>query len=78
MPQAISRLSIEEKSRLYGEAFEEIAAIWAHEGGRDLDEIALMATIASVLSQRFGYFYWTGFYRRCGDRRWSSREGAVG
>jgi L-methionine (R)-S-oxide reductase len=63
-----SRKSIEEKSRLYGEAFDEVAAIWSDEGGRDLDEIALMATITSVLSQRFDYFYWTGFYRRCGDR----------
>ena len=27
-----------------------------------------MATINSVLSHRFPYFYWTGFYRVCGDR----------
>jgi L-methionine (R)-S-oxide reductase len=61
-------MEIEEKARLYGEAFDEIAAVWSDEGGAELDEIALMATINSVLSHRFGYFYWTGFYRRCGDR----------
>jgi L-methionine (R)-S-oxide reductase len=61
-------ISIEEKARLYVEAFDEIAAIWSDEGGQDLDEIALMATITSVLSHHFDYFYWTGFYRRCGDR----------
>jgi L-methionine (R)-S-oxide reductase len=61
-------MEIEEKVRLYGEAFDEIAAVWSDEGGAELDEIALMATINSVLSHRFDYFYWTGFYRRCGDR----------
>src|SRR5213075_1531205 len=33
-----------------------------------LDDIALMATINSVLANRFEYFFWTGFYRVCGDR----------
>jgi L-methionine (R)-S-oxide reductase len=27
-----------------------------------------MATISSVLAHRFPHFYWTGFYRVCGDR----------
>ena len=47
---------------------DDIAAIWRDEGGQSLDDIALMATINSVLSHRFPYFYWTGFYRLCGDR----------
>lgn len=27
-----------------------------------------MATINSVLANRFDHYFWTGFYRRCGDR----------
>jgi len=27
-----------------------------------------MATINSVLANRFDYFFWTGFYRVCGER----------
>ena len=27
-----------------------------------------MATISSVLANRFDYYFWTGFYRRCADR----------
>ena len=30
--------------------------------------VALMATVNSVLSHRFPDYYWTGFYRVCGDR----------
>src|SRR6202008_3786448 len=41
---------------------------WSDEGGETLDDIALMATINSILSQRFPYYFWTGFYRVCGDR----------
>src|SRR5213075_2550947 len=33
-----------------------------------LDDIALMATISSVLANRFETYFWTGFYRVCGDR----------
>ena len=36
--------------------------------GRGGIDIALMATINSVLSHRFPHFYWTGFYRVCGTR----------
>ncbi|MEO6259020.1 MAG: GAF domain-containing protein [Thermoanaerobaculia bacterium] len=45
-----------------------MAAVWRDEGGRSLDDIALMSTINSVLAHRFSHFYWTGFYRVCGDR----------
>jgi len=56
------------KDAAYEECFQSIAAIWRDEGGRSLDDIALMATINSVLSHKFSHFYWTGFYRVCGDR----------
>ncbi|HET7436976.1 MAG TPA: GAF domain-containing protein [Thermoanaerobaculia bacterium] len=45
-----------------------IVAIWRDEGGATLDDIALMATINSVLAHRFPQFFWTGFYRVCGDK----------
>ncbi|HEY8130263.1 MAG TPA: GAF domain-containing protein [Thermoanaerobaculia bacterium] len=45
-----------------------MAAVWRDEGGETLDDIALMSTINSVLANRFPHFYWTGFYRVCGDR----------
>jgi GAF domain-containing protein len=56
------------KSQLYKEALDEIVAVWSDEGGETLDDIALMATINSVLSQKFSSYFWTGFYRVCGDR----------
>jgi L-methionine (R)-S-oxide reductase len=56
------------KAAAYEECFDSIAAIWRDEDGRSLDDIALMATINSVLSHRFPHFYWTGFYRVCGTR----------
>jgi GAF domain-containing protein len=56
------------KSAAYDECFDSIAAIWRDEGGQALDDIALMATINSILSHRFPHFYWTGFYRVCGTR----------
>ena len=37
-------------------------------GGSTLDDIALMATINSVLANRFQSYFWTGFYRVCADR----------
>ena len=37
--------------------------MWRDEGGAALDEIALMATIHSVLANRFEHYFWTGFYR---------------
>jgi L-methionine (R)-S-oxide reductase len=56
------------KSRAYDECCDAIAAVWRDEGGATLDDIALMSTINSVLASRFPHFYWTGFYRVCGDR----------
>lgn len=56
------------KSTAYAECHDAIVAIWSDEGGGTLDDIALMATINSVLANRFSHFFWTGFYRVCGDR----------
>jgi L-methionine (R)-S-oxide reductase len=56
------------KTAAYEECYQSIAAIWRDECGETLDDIALMATINSVLAHRFPHFYWTGFYRVCGDR----------
>jgi L-methionine (R)-S-oxide reductase len=52
----------------YDDCYRDIVAIWKDEGGEALDDIALMATINSVLANRFAHFFWTGFYRVCGDR----------
>ena len=56
------------KKQAYDECYDAITAVWRDEGGETLDEIALMATINSVLANRFEQFFWTGFYRVCGDR----------
>jgi L-methionine (R)-S-oxide reductase len=56
------------KSNAYAECYEAIVAVWSDEGGATLDDIALMATINSVLANRFPHYFWTGFYRVCGDR----------
>ena len=56
------------KAEAYEKSCREIEAIWRDEGGATLDDIALMATINSVLAHRFEAFFWTGFYRVCGDR----------
>jgi L-methionine (R)-S-oxide reductase len=56
------------KANAYAECYEAIVAIWNDEGGETLDDIALMATVNSVLANRFPHFFWTGFYRVCGDR----------
>ncbi len=55
------------KRSAYEACFQAVVAVWRDEGGH-LDDIALMATINSVLASRFDHFYWTGFYRVCGDR----------
>ena len=56
------------KSEAYEECYRTIVAVWRDEGGKSLDDIALMSTINSVLANRFSHFFWTGFYRVCGDR----------
>ena len=48
---------------MYDECYDVVAAVWRDEGGAALDHIALMATITSVLANRFDHFFWTGFYR---------------
>jgi L-methionine (R)-S-oxide reductase len=56
------------KTPAYEACYQAIVAIWNDEGGVTLDDIALMATINSILSQQFPHFFWTGFYRVCGER----------
>ncbi|HXG57409.1 MAG TPA: GAF domain-containing protein [Thermoanaerobaculia bacterium] len=56
------------KREAYEACYRDITAIWKEEGGVALDDIALMATINSVLASRFDHFNWTGFYRVCGGR----------
>ena len=56
------------KKQAYDDCYDAIVAVWRDEGGATLDEIALMATINSVLANRFEHYFWTGFYRVCGDR----------
>jgi GAF domain-containing protein len=56
------------KVTTYSECHDAIVAIWRDEGGETLDDIALMATISSVLANAFPHFFWTGFYRMCGER----------
>ena len=55
------------KRAAYDECYDAIVAVWRDEGGETLDDIALMATINSILAHRFEAFFWTGFYRVCGD-----------
>ena len=61
-------MNAHERSEAYAECYANIAAVWRDEGGQALDDIALMATINSVLANRFPHYFWTGFYRVCGDR----------
>lgn len=56
------------KSETYRECHDAIVALWRDEGGETLDDIALMSSINSILVSRFPQFFWTGFYRVCGDR----------
>jgi GAF domain-containing protein len=56
------------KREAYEECYRAITAIWSDEGGETLDDIALMSTINSVLANRFDSYFWTGFYRVCGNR----------
>jgi len=62
------QLADKRKRTAYSETYDAIVAVWRDEGGESLDDIALMATINSLLAHRFPYFFWTGFYRVCGDR----------
>lgn len=51
------------KKPLYDRARSEILAVLSDEGGFELDAVARMATVASVLANTFDTFFWTGFYR---------------
>jgi GAF domain-containing protein len=51
------------KQERYEAALREVDAILVDEGTLLLDDIALMATINSVLANAFEDFFWTGFYR---------------
>ena len=51
------------KRERYEKALQEIKAIFADEGGDFLDDIAMMATINSILVSNLENFFWTGFYR---------------
>lgn len=57
-----------DKSSLYERAGTEILTVLDDEGGFELDAIARMATVASVLANTFETFFWTGFYRVDGER----------
>ncbi len=67
-PAAGPQKSQTSKASAYQECFDAIVSIWKEESGTALDDIALMATINSVLANRFSHYFWTGFYRVCGDR----------
>ena len=56
------------KPELYAEALREIQAVIADEGGDHVDDIVVMATINSVLANKFSSYFWTGFYRNIGGR----------
>ncbi|MFN2443858.1 MAG: GAF domain-containing protein [Thermoanaerobaculia bacterium] len=56
------------KAQRYEEARSAILAILTDEGGFELDVIARMATVASVLASAFETFFWTGFYRMIDGR----------
>ncbi len=56
------------KTSAYEECYQQVVAIWRDEGGETLDPIALMATITSILANRFDHYFWTGFYRMVGGR----------
>ncbi len=50
---------MEGKVELYKECEQRLGSMLSEE----TDDIVKMATISSVLSGAFSYFYWTGFYR---------------
>lgn len=56
-----------EKSERYREVQRNIEAFLSDEGEHHLDDIALMATITSMLAGAFDSFFWTGFYRVRGE-----------
>ena len=51
-------MQTEQKQALYEEAEKELISITEGE----TDVTALMATVSCILSQKFDYYFWTGFY----------------
>lgn len=51
-------MQAEQKQALYEEAEKELISITEGE----TDVTALMATVCCILSQKFDYYFWTGFY----------------
>ena len=51
-------MQTEQKQALYEEAEKELISITEGE----TDVTALMATVCCILSQKFDYYFWTGFY----------------
>lgn len=51
-------MQTEQKQALYEEAEKELISIT--EGEKDVT--AIMATVCCILSQKFDYYFWTGFY----------------
>lgn len=51
-------MQTEQKKALYEEAEKELISITEGE----TDVTALMATVCCILSQKFDYYFWTGFY----------------
>jgi L-methionine (R)-S-oxide reductase len=64
----VARSSIVNKSERYAKAYDEILAVLSDEGDERLDSIAVMATINALLVANLEGFFWTGFYRVCGDQ----------
>ena len=52
-----------DKANRYAEVAQSIAAVLHNEP----DRVARMATVAALLAGSFPHFFWTGFYRVCGD-----------
>lgn len=55
--------SVSEKEQLYGSAMDALQGMLAGE----TDTTLVMASIVAVLHQTMPHYFWTGFYRVCGD-----------
>jgi GAF domain-containing protein len=53
----------EKKESRYRRVYEQLEGLMS----KTSDPVARMATISSVLSHKFGYYFWCGFYRVIGD-----------
>ncbi|MFM2171536.1 MAG: hypothetical protein RI957_1765 [Verrucomicrobiota bacterium] len=55
-----------EKEQLYRRAIDSLSGMLAGE----TDATLVMASIVAVLHQTMPHYFWTGFYRVCGDELW--------